>query len=74
MAFITDGVYYMSMKNISGDFEVMPLGTRAELTRLREFASEMINIADDGVLPPEADELVQELELFFEDHNERFPG
>lgn len=50
-----------------GNFEVMPIGTRVELTTLRNFV-EMLGRAQDF---DEVKHLEEELRLWYQDHNER---
>lgn len=50
-----------------GDFEVMPIGTRTELTRLRNFVNALSRTPDAD----EAQRLLAELMLWYQDHNER---
>ena len=51
----------------SNDFEVMPIGTRVELTTLRNFV-EMLGRAQNF---NEVKRLEEELRMWYQDHNER---
>jgi len=60
----------------NGDFEVMPRGTMEELTVLRKFANDMIDVSHTMENPVEKWEkmtvLIRELEKFYAYHTEKY--
>jgi hypothetical protein len=60
---------------MSTDFEVHPIGTTAELRKLREFARKIIDLNSNyGSIDTELlSETVVNLEVWFQDHNEKHP-
>lgn len=60
---------------LNGDFEVLPVGTIAELATLRQFAKQMIlfNSIHDMPTPHEMSDLINKLQLWYTGHNEKYP-
>jgi hypothetical protein len=60
----------------SNDFEVMPRGTMEELTVLRKFANDMIDVSHTMENPVEKWEkmtvLIRQLEKFYASHTEKY--
>jgi hypothetical protein len=60
----------------NGDFEVMPRGTMEELTVLRKFANDMIDVSHTMENPVEKWEkmtlLIREVEKFYVYHTEKY--
>ena len=60
----------------NGDFEVMPRGTMEELTVLRKFANDMIDVSHTMENPVEKWEkmtvLIRQLEKFYASHTEKY--
>lgn len=61
----------------NGDFEVMPRGTMEELTVLRKFANDMIDVSHTMENPVEKWEKmtkqIREIERFYARHVEEYP-
>lgn len=49
------------------DFEVLPVGSTRELIFARKFAKDMIELSHKQILPPDALELVQNVEQSYKD-------
>ena len=49
------------------DFEVLPIGTTRELMFARKFAKDMIELSQKQILPPDALELVRNVEQAYKE-------